>query len=378
MLCPVCLFQLKISGAWYVGLRQPSTYRRERDGSVYREPAESMTLLKTASDPCAATCAVEFVCRVCLAFCLTPVCARGADSLEDRFPSEPMRCWADFQHQTADGTITCSMAGRFDSEEERHTYEFKSNGSTRLVLVRDFVGEGKERETVYCQNSKYAFVLTRRAHDAAWVLESLHIPFDADAGQNIERRLRDSVAPFAPMTHLNMVNLKDIVGQPTFAVTALAYGDRERASGLVKLGFVVRKDADESAPVVQEGTLWLDPDNYWSVREASVRLIGQEGEEGQLEIRIDLQDCDGIPIPRSIRNDVTWRLPNGESSVSNVLMSDYTYSSSAPSKDEFRLTAFGLPEPRGFDEGHSWWLYLALLGAAMICLGYAAFRRSRR
>ena len=257
-------------------------------------------------------------------------------------------------------------------ELDKEQCEVKRRGDCFLFL---FQAEGLEE--LRAINPKYQFKLRRRLGSDRWALAGL--------GQRLfkpgaidDPRGQARLIGRLPITFSAVVMSLDVtVLDPGFSikqVTPVVEGGRQ----LVKVVFehsVPRKDPGRMA--LRGGSVILDPDSYWIIQRFKVRQqVGNEAVTD--EASFEYQDAgDGYPILKKIIN----RRKNPARKVDVEFAWLFDLKEQEASEEEFRLSAYGISEPKGFgwERGGSLW-YLWFIAVAVLCLVVGAFfwRRIQR
>jgi hypothetical protein len=133
----------------------------------------------------------------------------------------------------------------------------------------------------------------------------------------------------------------------------------------VHVGFQNPRD-DVSRPPTQENELWVDPANSWRIIEAK-----QTAASGLTSTKLSYgQSVDGLTFP--VQSDVSLSTPVKMMSPSSKLHANLlTIAKTTKTSGDFRLSAFGLPEPRGTAPERAIPNYIWLLAAAVACAALA-------
>jgi hypothetical protein len=296
---------------------------------------------------------------------------------EQRFLSEAPACWQDYrvfaQGLQGSQTIRAESNGKAGLENR---LEFKVNKVCRLLQDQALNNLNKNRgeKTVFAVNPDYSFTLQRRDPQSGWLITSLKMQADgrdARVDSDISAALDNNCILIAPYNNWFLI---DLLRQPSFRVIRAAPVDANR-------GQWVQIDFDNTHPLIagakgffpiQAGTLVLDPNRYWTVR--SARLICQHGATKVVAtIELEVRDLAGkYPIPKRYVEKRERRdgddAPQRETWLREF---DLAEVSPLPADAEFRLSAFGLPEPPGLESKRPfpWYLWLGYGTAGVILVG---------
>lgn len=126
-----------------------------------------------------------------------------------------------------------------------------------------------------------------------------------------------------------------------------------------------------------KGTLLLDPQRFWCVRSYNIEVSQKTIDFKVLELG---QTEGSLPVPKRAVRKTEWGSP--KDGIKNEAESQYEYTLSEPRRlpgdEEFTLSAFGLPDPVGFEAEKPTRWYLWLMLAAIVCLVLGVTARSLR
>ncbi len=131
---------------------------------------------------------------------------------------------------------------------------------------------------------------------------------------------------------------------------------------------------EKSYMLLQGGTMILDPDHSWTLREFTVHHSYREAEatiNGVLEPR---DPSDKRPIPKRLesRTEIVYQKTGVRATMLVVNDFDLYSPSALPPDSDFYLSAFGLPEPMGVRAPAApprWNLWIGLAGLGMLAAG---------
>ncbi|MFO0845807.1 MAG: hypothetical protein U0797_26060 [Gemmataceae bacterium] len=264
------------------------------------------------------------------------------------------------------------------------TWMAKEREGHRLVEEEAINLESKKKEiAVYCFNPEYLFTLQRRSGKDAWVLTNLILR--KDENEPIPDTYKDHIGQ--GMQHalflLGYSELAQFVKQPTFKATNAARVTHD-GDECVSIDFDNPHSLKEKPfEPVQGGTILLDPKRSWCLRGFQVRTLYSNAAGTERAEKILLRDskAEGLPLPVQIvasRKDIDTAPGKGSAEFVSSTSTTFDLDESAPpAREEFRLTAFGLPEPPGARKPWRWHWWAA--GAGVVCLaGSYLFRRLSR
>lgn len=245
----------------------------------------------------------------------------------------------------------------------RVTYLHRVKGGHELVETRYEKGDRAGTRRVEAINSAYAFELAMRPPSNRWALESL----ERKAIDHDDREHSHVKSPAFSGVKIEGEWLKDLVDSKGFHVES-AEVDPNHAD-IVCVRFKSTYAVDKTNSILG-GTLCFDSKRFWTL--TSYNVAEQSTSKGTIEKSIVYQDLDGFPFPRTVV--VTYSFPPTD-------FTRYVYRFGPPSRnvdeDDFRLSAYGLPEigePPGLPRGRLWAVFIVL---GIICLMVAVILRRR-
>jgi hypothetical protein len=244
---------------------------------------------------------------------------------------------------------------------------------------KDSEGHIKER-SVYTYNPDYIFSLHQNTAESPWVITDIRRKRPESKFQLPENyKLQIGSGIQTALTTVGGWDLADIVRQPNFRVQHATPVNRDGLQ-LVQIDFECPHTlAQKPFLPIQAGTILLDPQQSWCVREYEVQTkhSNASGVTRSQIIQIRESNQPHFPLPVRIAWTTTSRATEpgfvGQTVISSCNV-DYDLDESHPPTDEeFRLSAFGLPEPGGKERRTRWHLWAA--AAAGTCLiGTLLFR----
>lgn len=316
----------------------------------------------------------------------TPSSAQDSKSWTDRFFNEAPEKWGEYRSfatRLQGSVVTTSRVTDPTPDltpgqlHRQYRHEYKQNDRC-ASFFRPLPGKGGG-EGVSVSNPRYAFLLKRPGSGQDWLLANLDIK-ERDGrsfgdGRSVRELVNGSI-----MSHFQVYGypLPDLIREARFKVT--------RASRITRDGReLVRVDFDYPHPIdlknftpVQGGSLLLDPDHCWCLRESEIKGKWTNG-TGTARVKFEFKDgSNGFPI----LGRTHFVLKNDPPRVSGMeIVSDYDLreASRLPPDEEFTLTAYGLPEPVGMQKpgGSRAYIWFALAGFGVLALA-AAFRKAAR
>jgi hypothetical protein len=305
--------------------------------------------------------------------------ALGADGdagLQRRFLEEAPRRWREcLAHEFSLRGVSTAVLTKDGKDYTRCKFDRKQRPGHRLAQAwLEQVEEGKHTERLDAYNPDYLIELSRRAEGQPWVLMQLAMKTSAssfDAAPSYRYGLKDSVQ--AVLFQVSDAKLTDLVQQPSFRVVG-AKEVRRGGDRLVLVEFDNAHDVKDTPSCnVQGGTMVLDPSRSWCVREYDVRVkyTGPVGTERSDTIELRPSKEPAFPLP--VKLVTTQKLFSEEAKKSYVIRFERTYDldeSNPPGEDEFRLSAFGLPEPGTVRATPRWHFWAAVGGLCAFALAF--------
>lgn len=179
--------------------------------------------------------------------------------------------------------------------------------------------------------------------------------------------------------------LRQAVSDPSFRVTNIV-NEMQNGRKLIRVDHIYDYENQDSH-VRQHGSLWLDPSRCWCIRrfksslEATIR--GERMHDTEADVVCETIDHpSGFPILKRVTehvNIVQYKIKRRVEATSKI---DYDLEVNEGVPDsEFTLSAFGLPEPVGFEPPKKplpWYLWLLIAAAASGAIAFAFRYLARR
>jgi hypothetical protein len=311
-----------------------------------------------------------------------PANAPGRDS--DEIVSSAQKAWRDYSTfaRRLQGSVDATSYSFRDGKRSLVSHwqsSFKQCGTSVLatsLVVEDTRDTKRNRGSASVLTGSGAFRLTRKNADSPWVLthysrDSAKPAWTKDFDPN-ETLIVQSQAGLC----LNGVHLVDLTVNPEFAFVDAS---REQSEGktLVRIKFRHHPAKYDQQLPFRDGWIRVDPARSWLMCDYEYEGKWADGaavRRGSFEYA---EGSSGQPIIRHSR-ELTETLPSEKSSPISETERDFKISEQdAVPAEDFRLAAFGLPEPT---RQRDWPTYWYLIGGAFLCFALAAaFRwRARR
>lgn len=235
-----------------------------------------------------------------------------------------------------------------DGKQSTHTktWDFKINGD-QVVWQEIWSNADAREETAWGTNSDYSFSIKRNRAGGSWILRRIGGVSSASSFELEHPTTRAEFVGF--LTSLNaswriggFLSMPEIIREPGFKLTNIEETSYEGQSCVrIQFKYEPPKNGVPFILDVRGATAVLAPGQSWAVREYDVQMVGGT-EKGRLEYQI----CqNGIPIVRTHFSD--------SANKKNAIHTETSYTqcqyAEVPDAD-FRLSAFGLPEPMGMPE----------------------------
>lgn len=288
---------------------------------------------------------------------------------KEQLIQEAPKAWEKYfeRSKNLQGTWSVSGTDLATKATEKNFYELKQRTGCTMILEQT-------DPAVYLGvvNPKYGFSLKKPTPQSKWAVTGVGTDlFKASPAEdpNTTARLINRL----PFTFAGLVNtLQVTVLDPGFSIKKVAPFHLEGRQ-LVKVDFDYSPPKNPARMPLRGGSVLFDPERYWVIRKLDVHSLW--GSDPTVEtVNYDYSDGnDGFPILREIvgRRKFLNRSRHVEFKYQLELQER-----EIPEQD-FRLSAFGFPEPHGitWDDGPRW--YLWFIAAAVVCLAVGAYFRYR-
>lgn len=308
--------------------------------------------------------------------------AQESESLIRQLKNEVPKMWAEYA-QAFSGTLRyirrTSSLDRLTKKKTLGTFsrvEYGSHGIMEWYQNFDEGGGGY----AYVMNDRYAFEVKKPSGDRGWVAAAVRVKAAGEReGDYATPRLKGwkktwpAAGPFSAsgfwlpklMTDdgLILTTAKEIVG---------ASGHR------VRFDFTYDKTR-KNALTPSKGWVILDPTQSWRVCESEIHVRDSGDPDMAMTIHWTVHcELDGeFPVLKRTMVKAKGR-ENGKDVDAETTM-EYTVDRNDSAAAEFRLTAFGLPEPHGivWPQPTRWYLWIGLATLGALALGIL-FRTLKR
>lgn len=296
----------------------------------------------------------------------------AADALHDRFRDEATRDWKALRDFTMGLQGTASdvgepVVGYPESIREQAIHTFKGDRGQLLHRWEHRAGERKV-DDLRGINPDYSFRIERLDATGPWII---------DAMEKDSERIRSKIEGFGSIFFvghsLDGQDLAWTASQRGFKVNSLTPVMKDgRDLAWLDFSSITFKRQDYQ---IRGGRILLDPNRRWSILEFDLQLM--------LDIPCTLtgrveygEDIEGFPIPRHYVYDFKAKHPQTGVPLHRRRTCDYQMTRGHVADSEFRLPAYGLPEP-GKPTPQGWPLWAWLVVGAVVCMGGAELLRRR-
>src|SRR5262245_37514832 len=298
--------------------------------------------------------------------------AQEADAIR-KFEAEAFRAWQEYLPHTKkmvgkwEGKIT--SAGKLQSH---YIVELKQNNGCCMVISALLSGQKMGDTILFANNRDYFFTLRKKNQARDWVLSEIGTDKNKMA-EFVKNALLDGLDHLLAVEQ--DVQLHDLVALPYFKVV------RARYVVVAKREFVeLEFDSFHEMPKkgwrvkVQKGKLILDPSNLWCLKSANLEMVSFNPEPPNARpakkvIEYTYRSEGGVPVPESIIERASDE--HGQSEI----RTDYTITLLDVPDGDFRLSAFGLKEPKGVTLPKPARYYVWFIGVGIACLVLGVFLR---
>ena len=247
------------------------------------------------------------------------------------------------------------------------SFDIRKNGDMMVSTQRRLgtFPDGKRMDDLDVNgvNSRYAFTLGKTSPDAESFLLANFQPASDEARENVHGCGEHQFGIVFEVNSWDCIPLAKFIKDPFVTITdvrGVRRGEREMA----QLSYERQMEKPNGSKGKEHGTVVLDPDHFWCVRESHSELpdfmpvhkIDHFLEYGE--------DVDGFPILRREQDTTTYK--DGEGTLATTTEFDKLVHRDIP-ENEFTLSAFGLPEMQlpGEQNPPTLWRWLVGIGIAL-------------
>lgn len=227
---------------------------------------------------------------------------------------------------------------------------------------------GAMKDHVFCMNPYYSFVLTREKAGKPWTLlqyETDHVKQLRPLGAPVRNH---AISIACPHVHCNFLRPLNLVVKDKGFIIKSVHADGNESRRLVRVNYEYSEKIDKRL-VHHTGWMTLDPEQYWIAVDCEDTLES-DGYRGHYRIQFStIAGPRGYPLAKRVLLNLDIIDKAGTKNSSNIVTDlDLTLKKDVPER-EFRMSAFGLPEPKGMEinDGGGLSLYLWLFGLTIGC-----------
>jgi hypothetical protein len=278
-------------------------------------------------------------------------------------------------------SVRTSPFDRLAKEKKPATLERVECGAHgSMESVQREAGGGKSY--AFVMNDLYAFELKATGPDKRWLATDVRVKSDVDYATVhmkgtplITNKTFRYIGPFKACG----IWLPDLFNNEGFKITAAKNMVRD-GNGVVRFDFTFEPGEAGRKAFPKNGWVILDPNSWWRVCESEMDLE-HAGSPDHVTSRWTV-DCvlDGdLPVLKKITIDARGT-ENGKK-IDFLTTMEYVVDRKESDPADFRLTAFGLPEPMGMPEvsrGTRWYVWFALAAVGALVGGGIVVMLRRR
>ncbi len=250
--------------------------------------------------------------------------------------------------------------------------KFFIDGMSLWMSSTTYVAMPPQFEIVRGKNKQYAFTLSRRDHDAPYLLDYLGTP-SADFDRQLFQEMNDHHGCTVPW-NAQFKPLNVWLKEPGFSILAL-HEEQQSGTKRMCMDCSYRPPDGGKNRWFSHMTVWLDPNNHYRVDSYEADIWS-----GKALGKVDYGPNDGdLPVP--VRNTITFVMRDkGDRHAAWICnYHEWKYRKKSTPDGTVGLSAFGLPEPMGSPTpppSHTWlWLLAAAIAAAMLAIFFARLKR---
>jgi len=278
-----------------------------------------------------------------------------------------MKSWEKIRQQRPTH-VKLSYDGEYpkSNSADHDQFEFKRHGENMLFMEkRNSTIEGKTTNVIECWvvNEHYAFVVNRVSEDSGWMLSRFRM-----AGTEDYQKFAERLRLFEATTCFPGVTVKDAYLWEIVDNTNCEFVENEGDQDRCRLVFR-RKGAEPFRTGVglkfwpKEGTIVLNKQNGWVVESAV--LLDSKGNEETVQYTYG-ERSDFVPVETVAESEVL---------IIKKRLTEHGFDNRSVESD-YRLAAFGLPEPSGVpSSGPRWLWYVGVCAVFLLFVGGWLVRR---
>lgn len=335
--------------------------------------------------------------RLCLCWgVLFSHCVVGsADDLKTWFLKEAPNKWAEYREKgkRLQASYLWTVIDREKRIQTRERIEFKQNANCALFVQTRL--EAKDKlGLLFAVNAKYAFSMSRSAESDPWSVGVLDLRLDDGVDiYNVPPHFVVSAFVDLPLTFSSSeTRLPEMVQDSHFRIDNISMS-RSASRRLVRVEFSNRpgktgpsqfkaNKLPEGWNPIKKGWVILDPERFWTICEfqalaefpnGNLETILGKHEYEDRQAQLPLLKRKVLEIYKGLSSEpASW---NGQETkeFESIQLQDLP-------DNEFTLTGFGFPEPKGvvWQRGSASYLWFILVGVLGLTLGYVLRRWARK
>jgi len=298
--------------------------------------------------------------------------------LRARFLKEAPSQWEKYRALTKhfQGWYSLSLTQTLGNFSDKRRFERKLNDKCMLVQWSSETITNQKRETtfeLFAINPRYSFTLRRSKPSASWTLAEIGRGNNPPSLGKLPGPL-EGIIGVKPnfLIRLHTEFLSEMLAKPEFKVISCRWVPQEnekRVEVHFDYSHEVKKSTENS---VQRGKLLLDPQRFWSLcsYDVQIRTVISQGTMKMQVLSFD-ETQPSLPVPKK----AFIKTETSSDGIRNQQEWSYEFNLKVPSQlpadEEFRLSYYNLPEPKGvtWPKPTPYYLWFIALGIVSMVLG---------
>lgn len=275
------------------------------------------------------------------------------------------------------GSWSLTVTARYDSpsrkpQEDHYRYQLKQRDDCAMCL-----DQSPTSGELRIANPKYSFQLHRGRDNAPWAVmgvgKNLLAPsttFHPMYMARLTRRLPYTFAEVSPSLQVTVLDKGFLIKN----VSLVRKGNQQ----LVEVVFTYTPPDNPVKKWLRSGSVFFDPEHYWVIRGFDVKT--QRGNDAAHQTgSYNYKSSGGYPVLEKIIHKI--EVPTQDGLHAEYIRQFDLHPADVPAR-EFRLSAFGFPEPQGvvWNDGSTHWYlwFIALAVVSLLAGAYFRYRIQRR
>lgn len=295
--------------------------------------------------------------------------------LKKKFLQEAPKAWKEYGAflNTLQGTTTSKMVFTNKPSMEGRI-EIRQNKKCKQVLSQEKGDKHTKGEIISC-TPDYCFQLSRKTQEGKWALSLLNLnaPDSNQSGLELDAQMiiKSNTSGLVSLERTTLLNL---ISKPEFQVKAIKpirFEDADCFEIQWDSTHLLQENGSQDFYPEQRGVMILDPARFWCLRKAdfSCDYSNSKGVVQKIEVKFKDNGDHKFPIPgQRIISNITY---------TSTRVFDLVPATPLPPDLEFKLTAFGFPEPSPPIQPTRWFLWFSLVGVFLIIVGAVLFSRQK-